>query len=241
MGISPYPPKPVRFPVMHQNWEALTFLHWRYDPEIVRRTIPDGLELDTFDGSAWVGLIPFRITGMRAPFIPALPWLSAFPETNVRTYVKGPGGHHGVWFYSLDASRLAAVAGARLTYGLPYIWSRMDVRSGDARVQYSARRRGGRQNRGYSIAAAPGPRFDPGELTDLDHFLTARFRLYTVIAGQLAYAPIEHPPWPLARVRVDSLEENIVEAADIPPPSGNLLAHYSAFISVRIGSPRLVL
>ena len=118
--ISEHPPYPVKRPVMYQNWESLTFLHRPLPPEVVRRLLPQGLELDTYDGAAWIGLTPFLLTGLRPPRVSALPWISRFPEMNVRTYVRGPDGERGIWFFSLEADRLAAVVGARLSYGLPY-------------------------------------------------------------------------------------------------------------------------
>src|SRR5512146_2978717 len=108
----------VRFPVMFQNWCSLTFLHWRMPVSAVATLIPKSLAVDSFDSSAWVGVTPFRLSGLSPPFCPAMPWLSAFPETNCRTYVRGPDGQPGIWFFSLDAARLAAVFGARLGYGL---------------------------------------------------------------------------------------------------------------------------
>jgi len=111
---------------MEQSWESLTFLHWKYEPAVVQPLIGKGLELDLFDGAAWVGLVPFVLSGVRFGGLPVLPGFGAFPETNVRTYVRG--GATGVWFFSLDAARLAAVAGARASFGLPYFWSRMRVR-----------------------------------------------------------------------------------------------------------------
>src|SRR5689334_9980511 len=101
--------------VMLQKWLRLTFLHWRYPPQELAATLPRGLEIDTFDGSAWLGLVPFHLEDWRPPHLPALPWLSWFPETNLRTYVRSRSGS-GVWFYSLDAARLPAVAGARLAF-----------------------------------------------------------------------------------------------------------------------------
>ncbi len=127
---------------MFQHWRFLTFLHWRYDPEVIRTLLPARLTLDTFDGAAWVGLTPFLLTALRPPFLPALPWLSHFPETNVRTYVRGPDGERGVWFFTLEAQRLAAVIAARSLYRLPYRWARMSVTRTAERVEYrSARRR----------------------------------------------------------------------------------------------------
>jgi len=102
---------------MRQSWLDLTFLHWPYEPATVRSLVPAGLTLDLHDGAAWIGLVPFLITGLTLPGAPAMPWLSRFPETNVRTYVIDGEGKRGVWFFSLDAARWAAVLGARLAYG----------------------------------------------------------------------------------------------------------------------------
>ena len=129
LGISPYPPHPVKGPVMLQSWRWLTFLHWRYEPTLIRGRLPKGLELDIFDGVAWIGLTPFVLENLRLPLLPALPWISRFPETNLRTYVRGPDGEPGIWFFSLDAARLLAVVAARFTYGLPYKWAQMRVAS----------------------------------------------------------------------------------------------------------------
>ena len=126
--ISSVPLERVRAPVMRQSWRDLTFLHWRYRAvEDVRRIVPAGLEIDVCDGFAWVGLVPFKVVGLTLPNAPAVPWLSNFAETNVRTYVVDRTGRRGVWFFSLDTARLAAVIGARTGYGLPYYWSKMRV------------------------------------------------------------------------------------------------------------------
>src|SRR5579884_1274138 len=129
--ISEHPPHKVERPVLYQNWTRLTFLHWRYRPDAIGHLLPPGLELDTFDGAAWIGLTPFLLTGLRPPGLPVLPWLSQFPEMNVRTYVYGPDGERGIWFFTLEASRLAAVLGARLAYRLPYRWASMTVKDDD--------------------------------------------------------------------------------------------------------------
>src|SRR5438105_8697138 len=126
---------------MFQCWERLTFLHWRYLPEVIRPLLPYHVELDTFDGTAWVGLTPFLLSGLRPPFLPALPWISYFPEMNVRTYVRGPDGEPGIWFFTLEADRLTAVVGARLGYGLPYRWADMHVRRGTETVDYASQRK----------------------------------------------------------------------------------------------------
>ena len=105
-------PEPIERPVMLQRWDDLTFLHWPYAPETVAQLLPPGLQVDTIDGAAWVGVVPFRLT-IRAPGMPAVPWAGRFAEVNVRTYVRGPDGRRGIWFLSLDAARLGGVLLAR--------------------------------------------------------------------------------------------------------------------------------
>src|SRR3954469_12678323 len=108
-------PLTVRKPMMFQRWEILTFLHWKYAPEVAQSLLPQGLTVEEHDGEAWVGLVPFTMR-VSVPHAPAPPWLGRFCETNVRTYVRDEWGRRGVWFFSLDAARLAAVVTARTTY-----------------------------------------------------------------------------------------------------------------------------
>src|SRR5947207_2324696 len=155
--MRPPDPPPVRHPVMLQQWRRLTFLHWRYPAGVVQASLPEGLRVQTFDGTAWVGLVPFVMRGVRAPGIPPLPWLSEFPETNVRTYVEGPDGRAGIWFFSLDAARLPAVVAGRTAYGLPYCWSSMSVTPSGRELRYrSARRWPGPQGAGCDAVVAAG-------------------------------------------------------------------------------------
>jgi uncharacterized protein YqjF (DUF2071 family) len=217
---------------MLQRWRSLTFLHWRYEAGEIRRLLPNQVMLDTFDGSAWVGLTPFLLTDLRLPFGPALPWISRFPETNVRTYVRGPDGEPGVWFFTLEAARLAAVLGARLTYALPYRWADMRVSLAHGRVKYQSTRK---RPFGYgdtNISIKPAESMRAGEF---DNFLTARYRLYTVRRSRLGYAQIEHDPWPLQHGKVLELGQNLIEKSGVPRPSGDPVVHYSADLEVRIG------
>lgn len=220
---------------MFQSWTWLTFLHWRYHPDEIRRLLPKQLEIDTFDGSAWVGLTPFLLKGLRPPFLPALPWISHFPEMNVRTYVRGPDGERGVWFFTLEAWRLAAVAGARLAYRLPYRWADMRVRKVNETVEYSSSRRRPFGSGDANIAVEIG---EPLRPVELDRFLTARFRLYTILFGRLGFAQIEHEPWPLRAARLMRLAQNVIEASGVPRPQGSPLLHYSPGVSVRVGMIR---
>ena len=126
---------------MYQTWSWLGFLHWSYEPRLLQRLLPRGLRPHTFEGRAWVGVTPFLMEDLRTPVAPALPWFTSFPETNVRTYVVGPDGREGLWFFSLDAARLEPVLVARSTYALPYMWSAMTVERRGAVVRYRSRRR----------------------------------------------------------------------------------------------------
>jgi uncharacterized protein YqjF (DUF2071 family) len=222
---------------MLQLWQNLTFLHWRYQPEIVQRLLPRQLKVDTFDGSAWVGLVPFMLCGLRVPFTPATPWISRFPETNVRTYVKGPDGGRGVWFFTLEADRLLAVLGARVFYHLPYRWATMQVRQRNEQVtEYWSRRKPPFGQAYTDLAIARGERMVSGPL---EHFLTAQFRLYTRFGQRIAYASIEHQPWSLSSGRVLRLEQDLVERCGLPSPTGEPIVHFSPELAVRIGKLRL--
>ena len=236
----PRPESHVRLPVMRHVWDQVTFLHWPYDADAVQRLLPRGLSVESRDGAAWVGLVPF-VMHVRGPVGPAVPWVSHFPETNVRTYVRGPDGRPGIWFFSLDAGRLGAVLIARIGLGLPYVWSRMRVsRDGDV-LTY-------RSTRGEQVgAAAPcfvrmqvGAVRPPDQMDEFDHYLTARFRLWTTAYGRLLCVDAEHSPWSLRRGRVLDLEEELLVAAGLPAPQGDPVVHFSEGVDVRIGAPRLV-
>jgi uncharacterized protein YqjF (DUF2071 family) len=237
-----YPIRPteqVARPVMLQGWRDLTYVHWPYDPVVVQRRLPAGLEVDTFEGRAWVGLVAFHMQRIRLPGTPAVPYLATFPETNVRTYVRGPDGTPGVWFDSLDVSRLLPVLVARSSYRLPYMWSRMAIRRTAPEIGYTAVRRWpGPRGASSTLVVAPGDRIADPE--PLEHFLTARWGLFTELRSRLAYAPVDHPAWPLARARLIRLEDELVEAAGYPAPVGDPLVHYSPGVEVRIGLPRVV-
>jgi hypothetical protein len=225
-------PEPLRHVAMRQTWRRLTFLHWPFGPDPIRSLVPAGLELDTFDNAAWVGLVPFEIYDC--------PGIPHFPETNLRTYVVGPDGSRAVWFFSLEAARLAAVLGARIGYHLPYFWAEMHVTSKDGVIHYRSRRHWPHSSGATTdIAIQPGELYGSGDLTDRDHFLTARYRLYSTFRGQLRHADIEHPPWPLARANVIHLRQTLFDAARLPAPQGMPLVHHAAELAVKIGPPEL--
>ncbi len=222
-------------PVMYQRWSQLSFLHWRYPAATIQRLLPRPLEVQTHDGYAWIGLVPFLMSEVRAPGLPVLPWLSAFPETNVRTYVRAPDGTTGIWFFSLDAARLPAVLGGRVGYGLPYSWSDMSVRTSDGRTSYASRRRWpGPSGAGCRVVVESGTAVAPDALDELELFLTERHRLYARFAGRLITALAEHPPWPLHRAAVPEWDETLLAAAGVPAPEAVPLAHTSPGVTVRI-------
>jgi len=236
---SPTPPWPVRWPVMYQTWTWLGFLHWSYAPQVVQRLLPDGLKVHAFQGRAWVGVTPFFLEDLRTPLAPALPWFTSFPETNVRTYVRGPDGREGLWFFSLDAARLEPVLVARSIYALPYRWSEMAVARDGPMVRYRSRRRWPGPTPAVSrITVEVGAPLQPQELGELDHYLTARWQLYTTLGPVLARSNVQHEPWPLHRATVRELEENLVAVAGLPAPQGEPVVHWSPGVRTRISALR---
>jgi uncharacterized protein len=221
---------------MRQHWKWITFLHWRYRPETIQPMLPEALTVETCDGSAWVGVTPFLMHGLRVPGLPAVPWLSEFPETNVRTYVHDDRGRSGLCFLSLDAARLPAVLAARAGYWLPYFWSDMTVRVSGGCITYRSRRRWAAPGSAHCDAQTRlAEALSDPECSPLVHFLTARYRLFTRIAGRLAAAEVEHPLWPLHRAELLGLEQNLLTEAGLPAPPGDPLAHASPGVPVRVG------
>jgi uncharacterized protein YqjF (DUF2071 family) len=212
----------------------MTFLHWRYDRSALRPLVPPPFELDTWEGDAWVSLTPFRMANFRLGMVPAAVGLT-FPETNLRTYVVDEDGRDGLWFLSLEADSVATVVAANAIYGVPYRWAEMSVEEAST-VRYVSRRRVGTPF-GHDIAVRPGqPSSDAA--TDLDHWLTGRWRAHTRIAGRPATVPVEHEPWPLWNATVLGIEESLLAAVGLPPPAEPPLVHYSPGVfDVRLGAP----
>lgn len=234
--VSPVCPIEVKRAIMIHRWDRLTFLHWRYDPAVIQALLPAGLTVETFDGSAWVGLVPFEMV-VRAPHVAPVPWASRFPETNVRTYVTAPDGTTGVWFFSLDAARFGAVAIARAGFDLPYYWSSMGISQVGPVMTYRSTRRWPQPAPVASqVAVEVGAPFGPDELGDLDHWLTARWRLYSSEPSGLRTAKAWHAPWPLHKANLLHLDDELITAAGLPAPVGDPLLHWSPGVEVRIGA-----
>ena len=229
------PEEIVRVPIAHQAWRDVTFLHWPFAPDSIAPLLADGLEPDLFDGQAWVSLTPFSVRAFRLPLTPALPRLSNFPETNVRTYVRGPSGVDGLWFLTAEVDSLPNL-GARPLLGVPYRWADMEVVPGE-RCTYRSRRRGSADT-GHDIEIIPGsPLASQDERTS---WLTGRWRGISQVAGRLVAVPVQHGPWPLWSGTVSRLEETLLESCGLPAPLGDPVVHWSPGVDVRFGPPRLL-
>ena len=232
------PDQPV---LMHQNWHHLLFLHWEIPPLELQALLPPRLSLDTFQGKAYVGLIPFTMTGVRPILTPPLPWISAFHEVNVRTYVHLNGRDPGVWFFSLDAASKIAVAAARAMYHLQYFAAEMDVRVGEGAfpaIEYDSKRTDSRgpqpANLHARYRAVEGP-VQPAAPGTLEHFLIERYLLYAQDEDRQLYrARVHHQPYPVQKAEVQSLEETLVWAAGVKRPDVVGLRHYAREVNVKI-------
>ena len=201
--------------IMGQRWADLVFLHWRVPVADVRPLVPRGCGVDTFDGSAWVGLIPFRLLDAGPGRLPGVPWLGSFVEWNVRTYTVDAEGRRGVAFCSLDAQRLGIVLGARAVFALPYMWAAMSGRRDGDVLHYRSRRLWpGPRGASSSTSVRLGP--PVGRPDPLMLFLTARYGLHTRIGGRLVHVPNTHEPWPLHSAELLHLDDGLLAAAGLP-------------------------
>ena len=191
-----------RSPVMRQRWERLLFLHWRVDRDLIQATLPPRLTVDTHDGHAYLGVVPFLMRGVRPRFCPAVPGLSSFLELNLRTYVHDDLGRPGVWFYSLDANQPIAVSLARALFSLPYQHASMRAAvADDGWVDFTSCRRSDQEQR---FRYRPDTRLGPAEPGSLEFFLVERYLLYSHRPrdGALLLGQVHHTPYPLASVEV---------------------------------------
>jgi uncharacterized protein len=205
--------------VLKQRWAELAYFHWPYEPDVVQRLLPDGVRIDTFDDAAWVGLIPFVMRDVRIGPSPPVPYLGTFVEINVRTYVVDPLGRRSVWFFSLDVPRSVIVAVARTVFALPYCWSRTEYEADAAHRRYATARKWPRAVASAEIDFAIGEPIE--HVTDLDHFLTARWALLTRRRRRLLYGRVHHDRWPLHQLHDYHLRQNLLEAAGLPSPTGS--------------------
>ncbi len=233
-------PVPRRPWALHMCWHDLLFLHWPVHADLLRMHLPPGLELDTFDGSAWLGVVPFVMSGVRPHCVPPLPGISSFPEINLRTYVTA-GGKAGVWFFSLDVTNRLAVFLARRAFHLPYYRARMRVERGRDEVQYSSSRvdspatiefRGRYWPRGKVFRSHPG---------SIEAWLTERYCLYSVDPrGSVFRGDIHHEPWPLQQADCECAQNTLADALGVRLPATRPLVHFSAKLDVVAWSLRQI-
>ena len=208
--------QPQRSPVMYQRWEKLAFLHWRWAPEIIQRTLPAGLTVDTFEGDAWLAIVPFFMRGIRPRFCPPVPGISDFLELNVRTYVRDAQGRHGVWFYSLDCDQPLAVCTARTFFHLPYQHARMSAPQSEGWIDYHCQRRGESPSRLRYRLNAQTRLAEPGTL---EFFLAERYLLLSQTPRGLRCGQVHHTPYPLADVELDTWDVNPLLQAGFDNPN----------------------
>lgn len=225
------------------RWHDLLFMHWPVPAGWLRQLIPPVLELDTFDGSAWLGVVPFRMESVRPRFLPALPWLSSFPELNLRTYVTHRG-KPGIWFFSLDAHNPIAVRLARATFALPYFDAEMSCETRDEEVRYeSVRTHKGAPPAKFVASYRPvGERFDsrPGTL---ENFLTERYCLYSAgVDGnsRVRRGDIHHWLWPLQRAEVEVEELDMTARIGVTLPKTEPTLHYAHRLDVVAWPPKRI-
>ena len=209
--------------LMFQSWRDLLFMHWPVSAAALRALVPEPLVIDTHDGVAWVGVTPFRIAGLRAHMLPALPGLSNFPELNVRTYVRY-GDKPGVWFFSLDTPNQVAVLGARIGYHLPYYAAdlRLELRDG---WHYCTSSRGDAR---LVVRYKPTGEATSPEAGSLDYFLTERYALFVLNGdGEVMRGDIQHVPWPLQPAIAELTTNTMAAAHGIALPDQQPMLHFA--------------
>ncbi|HKF48802.1 MAG TPA: DUF2071 domain-containing protein [Terracidiphilus sp.] len=226
--------------VMTQRWNDLLFAHWPIPATAIAPFIPEGLKVDIFQGSAWLGVVPFWMDSIRMRGVPPVPGANRFPELNLRTYVSDERtGTPGVWFFSLDAGSLLAVLFARSFFRLPYYWADMRLEQQDERdFHYVSRRR--MTSRPVIFQAryrglGPTRRLAESLPGSLEYFLTERYCLFTRDRdGHPMRANIYHVPWPLEEAEADIERNDLADAVGISLPNVPPVLHYSRRLAVYV-------
>ncbi len=237
-------PAPARPWALEMHWHDLLFMHWPLPPAALRPLIPPPLQLDTFDGAAWIGVVPFRMSGVRPHYLPALPWVSAFPELNVRTYVT-IDDKPGVWFFSLDAANPLAVRAARLGFHLPYYDARMDVAhcgDGGDIVRYSSvRTHHGAPPAEFAARYRPTGPVSPAPAGGIERWLTERYCLYAgTPRGRIWRGEIHHARWPLQPAEAEVERNTMTGLLRLTLPQGRPLLHFARRLDVVAWTPDVV-
>ena len=235
--------RPTGTPIMRQEWGDLLFLHWPVPAELLQPHLPPRLQVDTYDGMAWLAIVPFRMSKVRTPISPPVPGANVFLELNVRTYVH-LNGVPGVWFFSLDATNPLAVWAVRTFFNLPYLRAtmRLDQPSDGLRQFAATRTHRGVLPATFRATWKTGPPLPPAEPGSLAFFLTERYCLYASNQAQtkLYRGRVAHAPWPLRTAQVLHLESTLIESHGLPTPVGPPLVHAGDTVSVELWPMRRV-
>ncbi len=225
--------------VMRMRWVDLLFAHWPVDAVAIRPLVPPALELDTFDGQAWLGIVPFGMEDVAPRGVPAPPVLGAFPEVNVRTYVRH-GGRSGVWFLSLDADSRITVAGARTFFHLPYFRAGMSSTRENDVIDYHSRRMDPRgPSAELAVRYRPTGPIEMAVPSSLEAWLTDRMRAFSVDgAGRVVRTEIDHPAWPLQPAEAEFTVESMAAAHGLTLPDAAPHLLFSRRLDVRAWWPR---
>lgn len=227
--------RPEGMPIMQQNWEKLLFLHWPFSPEHIRPHVPEGLEIDTFNGVAWVGLTPFTVNDLAITPLPPIPGTSSFHELNMRTYVHR-NGVPGVWFFTLEASKLLPTLAARAFYWLDYRLSEMVYRTKGEPFEFVAHR-SDKVDADFEAAWVPGSLLPSPDTESLEFFLTERYVLYAAREREIVQARVYHAPWQLHSAELLDLETTMFDWLGVPEPIAEPLVHYSPLQKVEVWPP----
>jgi uncharacterized protein len=226
--------RPPGTPVMHQKWHNLLFLHWPVDPQVLRPFIPPQLEVDAFEGHAWIGITPFTLNDVHLTAIPPIPSLSSFHELNVRTYVHY-NGLPGIWFFSLDTSKVLPAVAARLFFMVPYFKAQIEFWQTADQFNFDLTRVASRAR--FRASWKTGVRLRDPDLESLAFFLVERY-CYFAVENQSTYLTrIYHHPWILDEASILSLESTMIDILGIPQPTADPLAYFSGEQSVDIWAP----
>ena len=226
--------------LMYMRWHDLLFMHWPVPYESLRALIPSRLRLDTFEKEAWLGIVPFYMTGVRPRFVPPIPGISAFAELNVRTYVTADD-KPGVWFFSLDAASKLAVRAARWGFHLPYFDAKMDVRRGDEMRYRSTRTHRNAPPAKLVMRYRPIGEAYHSKPGTLDHFLTHRLCLYSADKnGNVYRGDVDHAPWPLQPAEAEVEVNDMTREIDVKLPDCKPLLHFAKYLEVSAWRVRVV-
>ena len=221
-----------------QRWRRVVFLHWPVPADRIDAMLPQGLNVDTWEGDAWLTLTPFHVDGSRPALVPPIPGVSNFIESNVRTYVIGPDGRDGLWFFTLETNSLPTTIGANITLGVPYRWAAAAEHSTGGRTTYRTRRRLADPAPEQSVTIDTRARRSLAD-TQLTAWLTGRWRAWTTIGRRLAVVPVEHEPWPIRAGELVEQHGTLLASLGLPAIPVAPIVQWSPGVEARLGWPSL--